>query len=77
MITITFAQACIVIYLVGYIISLWLVYDHLRNPRRYRITFSLVASIFWPVGAALILMMWVDELIYKVGAFVGDFFDKR
>ena len=77
MITITFAQACIVIYLVGFIISTWLVYDHLRNPRRYRITFSLVAAIFWPVGAALILMMWMEEMIYKVGAYVGDFFDKR
>lgn len=77
MITFTTAQACIVAYLVGYIIFTWLVYDHLRNPRRYRITFSLVASIFWPVGAALIIMMWVDELIFKVGAYVGDYFDKR
>lgn len=61
-----------VIYLVMTVIAAFVVYDHISNPRCYRVTFSIIVGLLWPIPAALFLMLWVEGAIVEIIDFFRD-----
>jgi len=61
-----------VIYLVMVVIAAFLVYDHISNPRCYRIAFSIIVGLLWPIPAALFLMLWIEGAIVEIIDFFRD-----
>ena len=53
----------IIAYLVMVIITALVAYIHLANPRIYRAVCSIVAGVFWPIPAALLLWLYIEGII--------------
>lgn len=64
--TMTTLETLTVIYLVMVVIAAFVVYDHISNPRCYRIAFSIIVGLLWPIPAALFLMLWVESAIVDI-----------
>ena len=68
----TTLETLTIIYLVMVVIAAFVVYDHISNPRCYRITFSIIVGLLWPIPAALFLMLWVEGAIVEIIDFFRD-----
>ena len=56
----------IIIYIVMYVITFWMVFNHLSRPNIYRaITSALIAAV-WPVPVGILMVMWIEALLESI-----------
>ena len=56
----------VIIYLVMVIITAWIAWDHLGNPRFYRGVCSIIAGMFWPIPVGIFLLLWLESAITEI-----------
>ena len=57
---------CIIIYLVMYVIFAIVIFHHLCRPNSYRLIISCLVSLVWPIVAGLLVIVWVETLLYTI-----------
>ena len=57
---------CVIIYLVMYVISAIVIFHHLCRPNSYRLIISCLVSLVWPIVAGLLIIIWVETLLYTI-----------
>ena len=62
----SFIDYCIIIYMVMYVITAWMLFYHLSRPNIYRLLMACSLAIIWPVVIGLIIMIWIEELLYTI-----------
>ena len=48
------------------IITAWIAWDHLGNPRFYRGVCSIIAGMFWPIPVGIFLLLWLESAITEI-----------
>ncbi len=57
-----FKDYAIIAYLVGLVIFFFLAFRHLAKPTTYRVLFSAIFGIAWPLPAALLVVLAIETL---------------
>ncbi|GEM_PF-5043868 len=57
---------CVIIYLVMYVISVIVIFNHLCRPNSYRLIISCLVSLVWPIVAGLLIITWVEEFLCTI-----------
>lgn len=65
-ITLGFKDYSIIAYLVGLVIFFAATYQHLSKPTCYRLLFSAIIGIIWPLPAALLVVLAIEALLQKL-----------
>ena len=65
-ITLGFKDYAIIAYLVGLVIFFFLAFRHLAKPTTYRVIFSAIIGIIWPLPAALLVILAIEALLQKL-----------
>lgn len=61
-----FKDYAIIAYLVGLVIFFLVAFRHLAKPTTYRVLFSVIIGIIWPLPAALLVVMAIEALLQKL-----------
>ena len=56
----------IIAYLVCMIICFFVAFHHLAKPTTYRVLFSAIIGIIWPLPAALLVVLAIEALLQKL-----------
>ena len=62
----SFFDYCIIIYMVMYVITAWMLFYHLSRPNIYRLLIACLVAIIWPVVICLIIIIWIDSLLCTI-----------
>lgn len=62
----SFFDYCIIIYMVMYVITAWLLFYNLSRPNIYRLLTACSLAIIWPVVIGLLIITWVEALLYTI-----------
>lgn len=65
-ITLGFKDYAIIAYLVGLVIFFAAAYQRLSKPTSYRLLFSAIIGIIWPLPAALLVVLAIEALLQKL-----------
>ena len=61
-----FKDYAIIAYPVGLVIFFFLAFRHLAKPTTYRVLFSAIIGISWPVPAAMLVMLGIEALLQRL-----------
>ena len=59
-----------IVYLVGLVLAFMLIHDRLSKPECYRIPTALFISILWPIALLLVLVIYIDGVIYDLANWI-------
>ena len=59
-----------IVYLVGLVLAFILIHDRLCKPECYRIPTALFISILWPIALLLVLVIYIDGVIYDLANWI-------
>ena len=59
-----------IVYLVGLVLAFMLIHDRLSKPECYRIPTALFISILWPIVLLLVLVIYIDGVIYDLANWI-------
>ena len=65
-INLLFKDYAIIAYLVGLVIFFTAAYQRLSKPTSYRLLFSAIIGIIWPLPAALLVVLAIEALLQKL-----------
>lgn len=65
-ITLGFKDCAIIAYLVGLVIFFAAAYQRLSKPTSYRLLFSAIIGIIWPLPAAMLVVLAIEALLQKL-----------
>lgn len=65
-ITLGFKDYAIIAYLVGLVIFFAAAYQRLSKPTSYRLLFSAIIGIIWPLPAAMLVVLAIEALLQKL-----------
>lgn len=66
----SFIDYCIIVYIVMYVITAYMLFWHLSRPNIYRLLIACSVAIVWPLVIGLLIVIWVEALLCTIKDFI-------